>query len=161
MEREIARLNDEVNTLTTLNRQLEWLHEQENAKKAKLEEVAPVSTNMAENIRRRLVTYQGDSMVMVEVQDIAFIFLSENNVMVQTFLQKQYMVNISLDELMKQLDNEIFYRANRQFVINVNAIHSILAFGRNQLQLVTQPKSQEEIIISKNKVAEFKKWLDR
>jgi len=45
--------------------------------------------------------------------------------------------------------------------VNVNAIKTILIYGKNQLRLVTQPASSEDIIISKNKVAEFKKWLDQ
>ncbi|WP_246073419.1 LytR/AlgR family response regulator transcription factor [Dinghuibacter silviterrae] len=116
---------------------------------------------VAESTRKRLVTYQRDEMVSLEVGDIAFIFLSENSVFVQTFLNQRHTVNTSLDELMKQLDNDIFYRANRQCIVNVNAIKTILVYGKNQLQLVMHPQAPEEIIISKNKAAEFKDWLDR
>jgi DNA-binding LytR/AlgR family response regulator len=100
-------------------------------------------------------------MITLEVRDVALIMLTDNGVSVQTFLNQQYTVNTSLDELMKQLDGDTFYRANRQFIVNVNAIKTILVYGKNQLQLVTHPQAPEEIIISKNRVSEFKKWLDR
>jgi hypothetical protein len=158
MGEEILRLNAEVNSLTALNRQLELSQHKQRAQE---KEEITTSVNATENSRKRLVTYKRDEMVMVEVRDIAFIFLSQNNVFVQTFLNQQYTINISLDELIKQLDNDVFYRANRQVVINVNAIKTILVYGRNQLQLITQPLPPEDIIISKNKVVEFKKWLDR
>jgi len=158
MEQEVLRLNSAINSLTALNRQLEL---SQNKQRAQEKEAITVSVNVTENSRKRLVTYNRDEMVMVEVRDIAFIFLSQSNVIVQTFLNQQYTINISLDELIKQLDNDVFYRANRQVIVNVNAIKTILVYSRNQLQLITQPLPPEDIIISKNKVAEFKKWLDR
>jgi hypothetical protein len=158
MDLEILRLNQEVNSLTTLNRHLEMSQE-----KAKAQEnvSTPTPFNSVENVRKRLITYQRDEMITLEVRDIALIMLTDDGVSVHTFLNQQYTVNTSLDELMKQLDGDTFYRANRQFIVNVNAIKTILVYGKNQLQLVTHPQAPEEIIISKNKVSEFKKWLDR
>lgn len=98
---------------------------------------------------------------MIEARDIAFFFLSENSISMYTFNGQHYTIQTSLDELMKQLDRDVFYRANGQFIVNVNAIRTILVYGRNQLRLSTQPSSPENIIISKNKVTDFKNWLDR
>lgn len=158
MEGEIDRLSEEVNSLTALNNQLRLSQEKQKI----LDKVAlPIDTIPSENTRKRLITYKKDEMVMVEADNIAFFFLSEHVVSMHTSSGQQYIVNISLDELMKQLDNEVFYRANRQFIINVNAISTILVYGRNQLRLSTRPQSPEDIIISKNRVTDFRKWLDR
>ncbi len=157
MEEEILRLNEEVNSLTTLNRQLELSQKKEEQNNA----TYALPGNAAESIRKRLITYQRDEMISLDVRDIAFVFLSNNSIFVQTFLNQRHTVNTSLDELMTQLDNEIFYRANRQFIVNVNSIKTILIYGKNQLQLVTHPSAPEEVVISKNRVAEFKSWLDR
>ena len=100
-------------------------------------------------------------MILLEIQDAALFYLADNTLIIKTFLGKEHIINLSLDELMKQLDNQIFYRANRQYIVNVNAIKTIFIYGKNQLRLLTQPESPEDIIISKNKVAEFKSWLDQ
>ncbi|WP_449397824.1 LytTR family transcriptional regulator DNA-binding domain-containing protein [Chryseobacterium wanjuense] len=80
-------------------------------------------------------------------------------------LKPQEPINIqspsSLDEVIKTLDQKMFYRANRQFIINIKAISNILLYGKNQLKIVTIPESKETILISKNRVAEFKKWLEQ
>jgi uncharacterized membrane protein YciS (DUF1049 family) len=156
MEAEILQLNTKVNDLTILNKQLTLTQE-------KLQEHTLVNVPIAEQAtyRKRIVTYQKDEMVTLEVEDIALFFLEETTVFIKTFLDKQYQANLSLDELMRQLDNNIFYRANRQYIININSIKTIQVYGNNQLRLVTKPEAREDIVISKNKVAEFKKWLDR
>jgi sensor histidine kinase regulating citrate/malate metabolism len=153
---EIEELNQKVNELSILNKQL--VLTQENVVARTPQGEAPTED---ENHRKRLVTYEKDEMILLEIQDAALFYLTENNLVIKTFLGKESKINLSLDELMKQLDNHIFYRANRQYIVNVNAIKTIFIYGKNQLRLVTQPDSPEDIIISKNKVAEFKNWLDQ
>lgn len=146
----IAQLNAEVNSLTMLNKQLEL-------RQKPVESVlAPVDTS-----RKRLITYLKDEIITIDTADIAYIVLNDSIVTVLTFEGKEYTINSSLDDLIKELDNFVFYRANRQYIININAIDSIWMYGRNQLRIQTKPQSVEPIVISKNKVSEFKKWLDR
>lgn len=156
MASEIEQLNGKVYELTILNKQLvltqENLHRQISTGETSTKD---------ENHRKRLVTYEKDEIILLETQDAALFYLEDNTLVIKTFLGKEYRINLSLDELMKQLDTHIFYRANRQYIVNVNAIKTIFIYGKNQLRLVTQPKSPEDIIISKNKVAEFKSWLNQ
>jgi uncharacterized membrane protein YhdT len=155
-EAEIQQLDAKVNELSALNKQLLLTQE-------KLQEQPEASVPVAEPVtyRKRIVTYQKDEMITLDVDDVALFYLAETTVFIKTFLDKQYTTNLTLDELMRQLDSHVFYRANRQYIININSIKTIQVYGNNQLRLVTKPESNEDIVISKNKVAEFKKWLDR
>ncbi len=149
---EINTLNEKVNTLGSLNEQLAKL-QQENA---------TVSLNAdKELIRKRIITYLKDELIYLEVTEIAFFFLDGASVNIVTHHNKKYTTTLSLDELMKQLDDECFYRANRQFIISLNSIKTIYVYGKNQLKIVVSPEPDEAILISKNRVSEFKKWLDR
>ncbi|MBC9911104.1 LytTR family transcriptional regulator DNA-binding domain-containing protein [Chitinophaga varians] len=147
----IAGLNEEINGLSMLNRQLE----------AKQQQVVAVERPGEEATRKRLVTYEKDEIITVDVRDIVYISLADNIISAVTFQNRVFVLNSSLDDLMGQLDNEIFYRANRQYIVNINGIENIWIYGRNQLRLSTSPASADPIIISKHKVTEFKKWLDR
>lgn len=153
----IAELNEEINNLSLLNRQVESkqlsLAEQQRSRES--------NETSTENQRKRIITYQKDEIIALDINDIAFFYLVDNTVYLTTFRKQQYTLNNSLDELMKQLNSDDFYRANRQYIVHLDAIETILIYGRNQLQLKTRPQSPQTIAISKNKVAEFKKWLDR
>ncbi len=70
----------------------------------------------------------------------------------------KYASNSSLDELYGKLDHALFFRANRQYILSVKGIDEILRYGNNQLKIVTHPK--DSVIISKNKAAAFKKWME-
>ena len=148
----ISGLNEEVNILNILNKKLEYkqLHSNENS-----------TSQKEEYSRKRLITYSKDEIIPIGTNDIAYVFLNDSTVSVCTIQNKEYNLNTSLDDLLNELDDEIFYRANRQFIVNINAIKNIWIYGRNQLRIETKPNSPEPIIISKNKVSEFKKWLNK
>ncbi len=149
---EISTLNEKVNTLGRLNEQLAKL-QQENA---------AISLNQdKETARKRIITYLKDELIHLDITEIAFFFLDGTAVNIITHNGKKYSTALSLEELMKQLDGEFFYRANRQFIISLNCIKTIYIYGKNQLKIVVSPEPDEVILISKNKVSEFKKWLDR
>jgi len=149
---EISSLNEKVNTLGSLNEQLARL-QQENAL---------VSLNPdKETTRKRMITYLKDELIHLDTTEISFFFFDGAAVNIITHNGKRYSTALSLDELMKQLDGDTFYRANRQFIISLNAIKTIYIYGKNQLKIVVSPEPDEVILISKNKVSEFKKWLDR
>ncbi len=153
---EIKNLNDEVNTLTAINTQLHLIHEKhkENNNNFLREE-------STDSLKKRIITYHKDELMSLETLEIAYFFLENNIVYLKTFSGNQYSINSSLDELIKTLDPQMFYRANRQFIINVKAINNILVYGKNQLKLMVKPESDEMILISKNRVSEFKKWLEQ
>ena len=78
-----------------------------------------------------------------------------------TFDGKQHPVDRTLDALGEQLDERLFFRANRQFIISRNAIKDIdLWFGSRLSVNLTLPVP-ERIIISKTKTPIFKKWILR
>jgi len=73
---------------------------------------------------------------------------------------KPFTTNMSLDDMYTNLNSALFFRANRQFIISITAIDKIIKYGKSQLKIVLQSKTSEDIIISKNKAAEFKQWLN-
>jgi len=160
LEAEKEALNKEVIELNTLNKQLNA--SQERLQKHFIEQIpaVPLKENK-EVVKKRLVTYYKDELIKLEIEEIAFFYLQNGITYFHTFDRKNYNTSNSLDDIMKQLDALHFYRANRQFIVNIKAIESILLYGKNQLKLITSPHSDAEIIISKNKVAEFKLWLDQ
>jgi len=154
-EKKLEDKNDslytEVLSLSKMNRSL-------SAQKSKIAEKTNVLENKSKN---RILTYLRDQIISVEITDIAYINTQNSITSVITFDGKKYTSNTSLDELYTIFDNELFFRANRQYIISITAIEKIVRYGNSQLKIITQPESKTLIIISKNKAAAFKKWLNK
>ncbi|QQU03443.1 LytR/AlgR family response regulator transcription factor [Myroides odoratus] len=117
--------------------------------------------NEDEPSKKRLIAYQKDKIITIDTSEIIFITLQHGIVSVRTTHNKTYTLNQTLEELMQGLDPKRFYRANRQYILPITAIENIWIYGRNQLKIETVFKSIDPIIISKNKAADFKRWLDQ
>ena len=65
----------------------------------------------------------------------------------------------TLDELEGILNPEIFFRANRQFIISRKAIKDIDLWFNNRLSVNLKVSVPEKILVSKARVPEFKSWF--
>ena len=159
LELKNEKLAEEVVSLSKLNADLYNLKNKINESlEDQNEEISESDENA--KIKNRLLTYSKDKLISVKVEEIAFIS-TENSLTTITCLDgKRHSSNSSLDELYNSLDPMFFFRANRQHIIAVKGIDEILRYGNNQLKIELNPRSSSTIIISKNKAAEFKKWLD-
>lgn len=99
-------------------------------------------------------------MHLVDVSDVAFFYVKERGLFLRKKDQKEYVIEFFLDELEKQLDPSMFFRANRQYLVARSAIEEIEPYFTGRLLLKVHPEPPSPIIISKEKASEFKRWAD-
>jgi len=106
-----------------------------------------------------LIHFQ-EKIIPVKTSDISFIHY--NNGIVSVYLHHQkYVVPSTLDELETQLHPDVFFRANRQFIINRNAIVNVEHYFSRRLIVQLGVTTPENIIVSKVKAAEFLQWMEK
>ena len=110
---------------------------------------------------RTIQSRHTDKFYPLAVEEILYFYTANEKVTAYTSDGKQHPVDRTLDALGEQLDERLFFRANRQFIISRNAIKDIdLWFGSRLSVNLTLPVP-ERIIISKAKTPIFKKWILR
>jgi DNA-binding LytR/AlgR family response regulator len=117
---------------------------------------------IANKYKQRFVVNVRNQWMPIQVKDIAC-FTKEVLNYIYLFNGEKYMVDIStLDEVEEVVDPNQFYRANRQFVINVDAIQSVKPVENSKLIVkLKEPNHKFEIDMSREKAPQFKKWMDR
>lgn len=155
LELKNEKLSDEIINLSKLNMAVDTY--QQKVIERPLENLEDESENLS---KKRILTYLRHELLSISTDDIAYIYTESTITYVICFDGKRSTSNSSLDELFANLDNTHFFRANRQFIIAISAIDKIVRYGNNQLKILINPNSEVDIIISKNKAAEFKKWLN-
>jgi len=111
--------------------------------------------------RTRILASVPDGFVKIEINEIAFIQSSSKVTTVTTFEKKNYVVDFTLDKLENQLDPDLFFRANRQFILNINSITKVENWFNGKLVVKTRPASEEKIIVSRERARQFKEWIDK
>ncbi len=108
-----------------------------------------------------LVAVSGNKNIPIPVESIAYFFKAGSFTTLKTFQSDTYLLNHSLDELVRLLDEFIFFRANRQFIINNKACHYFTNEENGKLALQLIPVHTEEVVISQKRAAAFKDWLSQ
>lgn len=101
-----------------------------------------------------------NQLIDVQSDNIAFFYIRNRQVLLYTFDDRRLPVDESLDNIEKELDPDLFFRANRKCIINYRAINKIKSFSSSKFLIETGPTfPDEDIIISKEKGPIFKSWL--
>ncbi len=102
-----------------------------------------------------------DKLVPLAVEQIAYCVAEMKVARAITYEGKAYTLDHSLEELMKQLDGERFFRVNRQYVVAHRAIEDLSVWFGGKLSVNLSVPVPERIIVSKPRAAEFKMWYTR
>ena len=115
------------------------------------------------NDKREYKTYflvpEKDKLILLTVADIAYIFIDEKIVKAVTFANRTYYLDKTLDELEEELNSDEFFRANRQYIIARKAVKELAIWFDRKLAVNLSVTTPDKIIVSKQKVAEVKKWV--
>ncbi|GAA4155780.1 LytTR family DNA-binding domain-containing protein [Chryseobacterium ginsenosidimutans] len=107
-----------------------------------------------------LIHYCG-RLIPIEAAKINWFYTANEIVYVQMADGRQYVTEFTLEQLERELNPTSFFRANRQFIINKNAIDTVEYFFNGRLLVKIHPLPQEQVLVSKAKAMQFRKWLDQ
>ena len=110
--------------------------------------------------RTRLIVKNDNENVVLLLMDIALLYVENRIVFVTDKFSRKYYFNTSLSEVEKDLDETIFFRANRQVIVNINFIKGFTTLECKKIKVIlTLPCVEPAVIISQETAPLFKKWL--
>lgn len=112
------------------------------------------------DLQKRFLVKIGQSLKAVEPQNVAYIHSEHKITFLCTFDGHRYPVDHSLDKMEELLNPQQFFRINRQFLINVDAIDQMFSFSKGRVKLVLKPKPSEDTIVSVERSPVFREWLE-
>jgi len=110
--------------------------------------------------KNRFTIKVGQHLKIIPVQDIICFYSEDKTTFVKTIDNRDYIIEMSLEELNKQLSPQTFFRINRQIITKINAIDDIISYSNSRLKLKIPFLDNFEAIVSREKVKVFKTWLD-
>jgi two-component system LytT family response regulator len=117
----------------------------------------------SQNIRYRerfLIPHRADEFLIVPVSEVSHITIRDGVVRLCTLQGKTHQLSMTLEEAESQLDPKRFMRVNRQFIISAAAVDKLSTFFLGKMRIHITGFPNTEIIVSKDKVATVKRWLD-
>lgn len=111
--------------------------------------------------KERFIVKVGDHLKTVETTDIQLVYSQDKGTYLFTNNGKRFLVDYTLDKVEELMSDSKFYRISRKYMINLNYIKDIIAFTNSRLEIVVDHFDEDQIIVARERVGEFKAWLDR
>jgi DNA-binding LytR/AlgR family response regulator len=109
--------------------------------------------------KERFLIKTGTRLTPVHINQIAYFCTRNKCQYIKTCDNKDFIIDKHLDEIEKKVESKTFFRVNRQFIVNYHHIEKVYTWFNGKLKVIMQPASHEDIIVSRLKTADFKKWL--
>lgn len=109
--------------------------------------------------QKRIVIRFADTIKTVEIEDTAYFFTENKINNLCTFSGESFIVDHNLDELELILDPSVFFRINRQFIVNFKAIQKMNVVSKSRVKLTLHPTTIQDTIVSTERSGVFKQWL--
>jgi two-component system, LytTR family, response regulator len=139
--------------LENLKTQLNWTPQQVDAVR---EALGP----SGRSYKNRFMVKLGDHIKSITSDQISFFFADGRDVYLVTNQLRKFIIDFTLESLEEILDPKIFFRINRGYTVNINAIQDVVVFSNSRLKISPNIKWEGEMIVAREKVGEFKGWFD-
>jgi DNA-binding LytR/AlgR family response regulator len=112
--------------------------------------------------KKRFLIQTGEKIRKVEISDIAWFYALDKGVYLRTFQNQSFPAESSLDSLEQLVDPAQFFRINRKYFVNMEAIANMVAWSRGRIKLELKPKADDEFdsVVSIDRASDFRKWLN-
>ena len=110
--------------------------------------------------KKSFLVFKNNKYVNVLTENIAFFYIKYESPVIMCFDKQEYFVNYSLEQIQNLLPEKQFYRLNRQYLINFNAVKEVEHYFARKLLVNPVIPIKDKLIVSKEKVTGFLHWLD-
>jgi DNA-binding LytR/AlgR family response regulator len=110
--------------------------------------------------KKRITIKIGQHIKIINLDAVECFYSENKSTYIHTLENRNHLLDFSLEHWQEQLNPEQFFRVNRTFIIHINSIKDIIAYSNSRLKLVLNSFAETEIIVSRERVKEFKRWIE-
>ncbi len=116
---------------------------------------------MTRQYKSRFMVNIGPRINAIKTTQINYFYSLEKSTFLYTDSGKSYDISYSLDQLEPQLPPGQFFRISRKYIVNIEAIQEIITYSSSRLKLIIKGSDDENIIVSRRNISDFKEWLEK
>jgi two-component system, LytTR family, response regulator LytT len=110
--------------------------------------------------KKRFTIKVGQHLKIISTENVECFFSENKATYLHADSNRNYLIDGALEQIQTELDPEKFFRVNRTFIVQISAIKDIIAYTNSRLKIILNSYNETEIIVSRERVKEFKNWID-
>lgn len=110
--------------------------------------------------KKRFTVKVGQHLKIVNADEVECFYSENKGTYAATSDGRNYLLDTTLEQLEEELSPKVFFRVSRKFYVNVSHINDIISYTNSRLQIKMKRFTEQEIIVSRERVKDFKLWLE-
>jgi len=110
--------------------------------------------------KKRFSIKVGQHLKLINIEDIECFYSENKGTYLHTNEGRNYLLDTTLDHLQDELEPRTFYRINRKFFVNIDAIKDMVSYTNSRLQIKLNSYNDQDVIVARERVKDFKNWLE-
>jgi len=115
---------------------------------------------MDREYKKRFSVRVGQHLKLINIDNIECFYSENKGTYLHTGEGRNYLLDTTLEQLEDELNPDVFFRINRRFFININAIKDMISYTNSRLQIKLNSYNEQEVIVARERVKDFKGWLE-
>jgi DNA-binding LytR/AlgR family response regulator len=116
---------------------------------------------LTKKYKTRFVIKVGEHLRTIELKNVLYFYSQEKTTFCSTDDGRNHILDYTLEELEEMVDPAVFFRINRKYLVSSHSFNDIIHYTNSRLKLVLKNSSDGDVVVAREKVQEFKSWLDR
>ena len=109
--------------------------------------------------KKRFTIKLGQQLKMINIEEAECFYSENKGTYLHSFDNRDYLLDITLEQLETELDPKEFFRVSRKFILPLKAIKEIQIYSNSRLKVILPTYSADEVIVARERVNDFKEWL--
>lgn len=110
--------------------------------------------------KKRFSIKVGQHLKLINIEDIECFYSENKGTYLYTKEGRNYLLDTTLELLENELEPQTFFRINRKFFVNINAIKDMVSYTNSRLQIKLNSYNEQDVIVARERVKDFKAWLE-
>ncbi|MBC8884554.1 response regulator transcription factor [Flavobacterium piscinae] len=109
--------------------------------------------------KQRFTIKIGEHLKMISIEEVECFYSENKGTYLHTIDNRDYLLDITLEQLESELNPKDFFRVSRKFIIPLRTIKDIVVYSNSRLKVILPTYKADEVIVSRERVNDFKEWL--
>ena len=125
------------------------------------DDIKKMLTNPIEReYKKRFSVKVGQHLKLINIDEIECFYSENKGTYLHTVGGRNYLIDMTIEQLEGELEPHTFFRINRKFFINIHAIKDMISYTNSRIQIKLNSYNEQDVIVARERVKDFKNWLD-
>jgi len=142
-------------------RKLESLKGTQPSQQQLMQNITQAMQMLTRKYKERFVIKVGEHLKTLETKNVLYFFSQEKTTFGHAIEDRNFILDYTLEQLETLVDPAEYFRVNRKYLVRGDSILDIISYTNSRLRLVLRDSPDNDIIVARERVQDFRLWLDR